>query len=202
MIRFPSIKPLLYFILARIILKENMQHSELPSLFLYVQMSFYCPYLATATSASVLPHSGHDWAIKVVFVTTLVPETSYLRDHMWYLASCFLPLCRTMQKRRRILPYFVSAVPLVHKGIGERSVSLPRKMQCNGEIKARLTTSRLYDTLYAREFAMKLPTPPPPHNTPAEAGWGAQGVFGVSKGLGPSPAWCSCSALGCGEQRA
>lgn len=73
-----------------------------------------------------------------------LPETSYLRDHMWYLASCLHLLCRAMQKRWRILPPSVSAVPLVHKGIGERSVSLPRKMQCNGGIEARLTTSRLW----------------------------------------------------------
>lgn len=38
---------------------------------------------------------------------------------------------------------------------------------------------------------MKLPTPLSPHNTPAEAGWGAQGVFGMSKGLGLSLA-CAC----------
>lgn len=55
-------------------------------------------------------------------------------------------------------------------------------------------------TPYAREFALKLPTPLSPHDTPAEAGWGAQGVFGMSKGLGLSLAWCLCSALGCGEQ--
>lgn len=67
-------------------------------------------------------------------------------------------------------------------------MSMARKMQRNGGLKLRLTTSRCYDMLYVCEFAMTLPTPPSPHNAPAEAGWwggtrpvwGEQGVGGVA----------------------
>lgn len=45
--------------------KENTQSSKLPILFLQVQMSFCCPYLAIATSARVLPHSSHFWTTSV-----------------------------------------------------------------------------------------------------------------------------------------
>lgn len=80
-----------------------------------------------------------------------------------------------MQERWRTLPCFVTPVLLVYKGIRDRSVSMPRKMQCNGRITLRLTTGRHYGIPYACEFVMTLPSPPSPHDAPAESGWGIAG---------------------------
>lgn len=165
--------------------KETMQRSELPSLFLYVQMSFYCPYLATAASARVPPHSGHDWAIEVVFVTILVSSRNLIFERSHEI-SCIMSSSTLWDNAREMKN--PSPVPLVHKGINERSVSMPRKMQCNGGKKLRLTTNRRCDMPYTCDFAMTLPTSPSPHNAPAEAGcggtgciWGTQGVGGVPR---------------------
>lgn len=45
-------------------------------------------------------------------------------------------------------------------------------MQCNGGIKWRLAASGCYGMGPTCEFSMRLPTPPSPHDAPAEAGWG------------------------------
>ena len=154
-------------------------------------MSFYCPYLATATSAS--PTSFRAWLghYSGVCDKPRFFQKPHIWEIMWYLASCLHLLCRTMHDRWRILPCAVSPVPLVHKGIKERSVSMPRKTQCNGGIKLRLTTSRHYDMPYARKFAMTLSAPLFPCNAPAEAGWAGTGCVWGKQGVGVSLAWCS-----------
>lgn len=80
-----------------------------------------------------------------------------------------------MQERRRTLPCFVNPVPLVYKRAGDRSVSVSQKTQCNGRITLRLPTDRHYGIPYACEFVMMLPSPPSPHDAPAEDGWGITG---------------------------
>lgn len=118
---------------------------------------------------------------------------------MWCLTSCLLLHCRTKQERWRILPCSASPIPLVQKGNqgNQNPVSIPIKIQCDGGINLRLTTSSWYGTLHL-QVCHDIVHPSVP-SWLSYRGWlsGHRSIL-ISKRLEVFLAWCTCSALGCG----